>query len=151
MIREEIDRNYFFNNDSIADASLPIPGIINKSNQRVYIYLAIVDMLQTYDSFKYIEQTLKKILDPNRHLQYSVIEPDEYEKRIKKFLFEHVFIDAGDDFPWNITEVSKPVANINHQSIGNNVKTKKKTSLRTRSHSLERQNSNSKIIIKFRL
>ena len=57
-------------------------------------------MLQTYDHFKVLDQTYRKLTNPNRHLEYSVIGPDEYEKRINQFLFEQVFTDAQDDFPW---------------------------------------------------
>ena len=89
MIKEKIDSNFFFHNDTVGCTSLPIPGIINQTNQRVYIYLLIVDMLQTYDSVKHIEQTFKKIKNPHRHLQYSVIEPDEYEKT-----FSQIFIST---------------------------------------------------------
>jgi hypothetical protein len=117
MLNEKFDTDLFYNNNLIAQSALPIPGIINKTNQRVYLYLAIVDMLQTYDSFKCIEQTFKKITDPYRHLQYSVIEPDSYEKRIIKFLFDKVFVDAEDDFPWTIIDHTKPVADMNNESI----------------------------------
>ncbi|CAF3375422.1 unnamed protein product [Rotaria sp. Silwood2] len=114
MLQKTIDMNLYYNNDSIAHATLPIPGIINKRNQRVYIYLALVDMLQPYDSCKLINQTFRKITDPRRHLEYSIIHPDDYEKRINQFLFEHVFIDAKDDFPWMVTNSIKPVADLNN-------------------------------------
>jgi hypothetical protein len=149
MLDEKIDTNLYYNNDSIAYASLPIPGIINQSNQRVYIYLAFVDMLQTFDSFKLLDQTFRKLTDPNRHLEYSVIEPDDYEKRINQFLFEQVFIDAEDDFPWAITDVSKPVADINNEFIENKESNQRKNSNRRRPHSIERENSNT--VVEFRL
>jgi hypothetical protein len=107
MIDEKVDMNLCYNNDPIAYKSLPIPGIINKTNQRVYLYFAFVDMLQTFDSFKLLDQTFRKLTDFNRHLEYSVIESDEYEKRINQFLFEHVFIDAQDDFPWATNDVNE--------------------------------------------
>ena len=103
MLNEQLDHNLYYHDDMIAYASLPIPGIINGTNQRVYLYLAIVDMLQTFDSFKLLDQTFRKLTDYNRRLEYSVIEPDEYEKRINSFLFEYVFIDAKDDFPWPVS------------------------------------------------
>ncbi|CAF0955667.1 unnamed protein product [Adineta steineri] len=120
MIGENIDRNLYYNNDNIAHAALPIPGLVYENNQRVYIYLAIVDILQTYDSFKYIEQSLKKITDPSRRMQYSVVDPITYEKRIIKFLFNSVFVDAGDSFPWPRIEISIPNADIQNQSEENN-------------------------------
>ena len=138
-----IDAAMYYGSDALAQVSLPIPGIINNSNQRVYLYLAIVDMLQTYDSFKFLDQTFRKLTDPTRHLQYSVIEPEDYEKRINQFLFEHVFTDADDDFPWAITDVSKPVANL--QATPKRTKTR----LHRRARSTERKDSNS--IIEFRL
>ncbi|CAF0772207.1 unnamed protein product [Adineta ricciae] len=150
MLDACIDTNLYYNNDSVAYASLPIPGIINKSNQRVYIYLAFVDMLQTFDNFKLIDQTFRRITDPNRHLEYSVIEPDDYEKRINQFLFEHVFIDAKDDFPWAITDVSKPVAKINNtETCGNRTFTEQQNFTKRRSHSTEHENSSS--VLEFRL
>jgi hypothetical protein len=144
MLKEKIDTNFYYNNDSIANLTLPIPGIINKSNQRVYLYLAIIDMLQTYDSIKYIERTLKKIWDYTRHQEYSVIEPDEYEKRIIKFLFENIFIDAGDDFPWNVDKINQPIVKINNESI-ENIHTD------TFPHLTESKNSCLKDMIQFRL
>ncbi|CAF1335017.1 unnamed protein product [Adineta steineri] len=149
MLNISIDTNLYYNNDSIAYESLPIPGIINKSNQRVYIYLAFVDMLQTYDSFKLLDQTFRKLTDRNRHLEYSVIEPDDYEKRINEFLFQNVFIDAQDDFPWAITDVSKPVADIDNQFIENKISNQRKNYTQRRPHSMERQNSSS--VLEFRL
>ena len=106
------DLETYYECDRVAQVTLPIPGIINATNQRVYLYLAIVDMLQTYDSFKFLDQAFRKLTDHTRHLQYSVIEPDDYEKRINQFLFEEVFVDAQDDFPWAITDLSKPVADL---------------------------------------
>jgi hypothetical protein len=144
MIDEKIDTNLYYDHDSIAYATLPIPGIVNNSNQRVYLYLAIVDMLQTYDKMKFIEQT-------NRHLQYSVIEPDNYEKRILQFLFDTVFVDAGDDFPWNTTEISPSIADINNESLENNRNINKKKSSSTSQHSTECEHSSSNDIINFRL
>ncbi|CAF2836834.1 unnamed protein product [Rotaria sp. Silwood2] len=149
ILQENIDMNLYYYNDSIARATLPIPGIINKSNKRVYIYLAIVDMLQTFDSVKFIDQTLRKITDPGRYLEYSVIDPDDYEKRINEFLLKHVFIDAKDDFPWDITNVSKPVAHLNNIRVKKKKSDEEKTSIRTRSHSLQREISNT--IVEFRL
>ncbi|UJR22155.1 hypothetical protein I4U23_025219 [Adineta vaga] len=150
MLDVRTDTNLYYNNDSVAFASLPIPGIINRSNQRVYIYLVFVDMLQTFDNFKLLDQTFRRLTDHTRHLEYSVIEPDEYEKRINQFLFQHVFVDAEDDFPWSIKEVSKPVANINTESIENKTFNQRKEDYtRIRPHSIERENSNS--IVEFRL
>ena len=73
------------------------------------------------------------------------------KKRFLKFLFQHVFINAEDDFPWNITQVSRPVANLTNQNGENNTNLPKKTLQRIRSHSLERQNSNSNSVIDFRV
>lgn len=119
MIGEEVDRNLYFARDRVAHASLPIPGLINRSNQRVYLYLSIVDILQKYDTIKTVEQLMKKITDPSRCLQYSVIEPREYEQRIMKFLFETVFIDGGDDFCWPVSEPMTPVASTSSEPGGN--------------------------------
>lgn len=114
ILEETFNQELFYRNDRIAAMTFPIPGLINPSNQRVYIYLAIVDMLQTYDNFKHLEQTLKKITDYSRHLQYSVIEPEEYEKRFVRFLFEEVFHDAGEDFPWNSPGETSPSIDSDH-------------------------------------
>jgi hypothetical protein len=149
MLNEKIDTNLYYNDDSIANKSLPIPGIINQSNQRVYLYLAFVDMLQTFDNFKFLDQTFRKLTDPNRHLEYSVIEPDDYEKRINQFLFDHVFIDANDDFPWAITDVSKPVADINNQGLNHKEINQRKTHKHRRRHSIEADSPDA--ILEFRL
>ncbi|CAF1280841.1 unnamed protein product [Rotaria magnacalcarata] len=106
MLHEKIDEDLFFNDDAIARSTLPIPGIINKSDQRVYLYFAIIDMLQEYDTRKSLEQKLKQMTNPNHQSQGSVIEPDEYEKRFLNFIFQSVFIDAGDDFSWARTGTS---------------------------------------------
>jgi hypothetical protein len=135
MLDEQIDKNLYYDDDTIAHASLPIPGIINQTNQRVYLYLAFVDMLQTFDSFKLIDQTFRKLTRHDRHLEYSVIEPDGYEKRINQFLFERVFIDAKDDFPWAITAVSKSVAEINNEDFDN------KNNIGQHHHTIEREQS----------
>lgn len=116
ILEETSNHELFYRNDRIAAMTFPIPGLINHSRQRVYIYLAIVDMLQTYDNFKHLEQTLKKITDYSRHLQYSVIEPDEYEKRFVRFLFEDIFHDAGEDFPWHYPEEISPSIDSDHPS-----------------------------------
>ncbi|CAF4574718.1 unnamed protein product [Rotaria sp. Silwood2] len=146
MIRENIDTNLFYNNDPVASASLPIPGIINNSDQRVYLYLCIIDMLQPFDCRKSLEQKFKKLTDPNRHHQYSLIEPDEYEKRLLKFLFEKVFIHAGDDFPWPLTDVNDPVTDTNNELSIENKRPIKKNRIRRRQHSIQhRKNSTSNI------
>ena len=109
ILEQAVDCEFFYGRDQIATMTSPIPGLINPNNQRVYIYLTIVDMLQTYDNYKHLEQTLKKITDHSRHLEYSVIEPDEYEKRFIKFLFEDVFHDAGTNFPWTNNNEHSPI------------------------------------------
>jgi hypothetical protein len=106
-------------------------------------------MLQTFDSFKLMDHTFRKLTDYNRHLEYSVIEPDEYEKRINQFLFEHVFIDANDDFPWAITDVSKSVAEINNEEWDNKEINQRKPAIRRRPHSIERENSETIIELRF--
>ncbi|CAF3230008.1 unnamed protein product [Rotaria socialis] len=93
----------FFSSHPVPRGALP--GIINKSDQRVYLYFAIIDMLQEYDSRKSLEQKLKQMTNPNHQSQGSVIEPDEYEKRFLNFIFQSAFIDAGDDFSWARTLV----------------------------------------------
>lgn len=115
ILYENIDKDFFYNNDAIARASLPIPGIVNKERHRVYIYLAIIDMLQAYDTRKALEHRLKQLTNPNFQIEGSVIESEEYEKRFLNFLFQSVFIDAGDDFPWDTT---------NDQSVKDYVNTK---------------------------
>ncbi|UJR26984.1 hypothetical protein I4U23_008291 [Adineta vaga] len=117
MLGEKTDENLYYDKNEIACRTLPIPGIINRSNQRVYLYFAIIDILQTYDCMKSMEHLIKKITDPNRRLQYSVIDSHEYEKRIMKFLFESVFINAGDSFPWYSIRTSTSVANNDNNSI----------------------------------
>ena len=151
MLDERINTNLYYNNDAVAFASLPIPGIVNGTNKRVYLYLAIVDMLQTYDSFKLIEQTMKKITDPSRSNQYSVIEPDEYAKRFVKFLFGSVFVDAGDDFPWTITNLSKTVLDSRSQPVVHSTPVNRKHHHRHRPHSIERDSLESNEAIEFRL
>ncbi|CAF4113541.1 unnamed protein product [Rotaria sp. Silwood2] len=141
MVNEKIDMNLYYNNDSIAHQTLPIPGVINKSNKRVYIYLALVDMLQTFDNFKHIDQTFRKLTNYDRHLEYSVIEPDEYEQRFNQFLFEYVFIDAANDFPWAINDVSKTVADINHGTTENKKIKERKNHTRQHPHSIEQTES----------
>ncbi|CAF4782836.1 unnamed protein product, partial [Rotaria sp. Silwood2] len=116
----------------------------------VYIYLALVDLLQTFDSCKLIDQIFRKIRDPSKHVEYSVIDPDDYEKRINQFLFEHVFIDAKGDFPSMITNLSKPVADLNNNKCVKKKKSDEKTtSLRKRRHSFQREISNT--VLEFRL
>ncbi|CAF1068890.1 unnamed protein product [Adineta ricciae] len=110
MLGDKLDTSVYYNNDRIASVSLPIPGVVNRNNQRVCLYLAIIDILQTYDCMKSMEHLLKTITDPNRRRQYSVVDPNEYERRIMKFLFETVFINAGDSFPWPIMDINTSVA-----------------------------------------
>ena len=62
--------------------------------RRVLLYPAFIDCLQTYDNFKYIQNILQNIRDRKRSAEYSVIHPDEYEKRLLRFLFDKVFIDS---------------------------------------------------------
>lgn len=146
MLNENVDEKLFYQDDSIADASLPIPGIINKTSKRVFIYLAIVDTLQSFDSLKSMESRINRFTNPTHHHEYSVIEPEEYAKRIVKFLFEHVFIDAGDDFPWHITHISKPIANIDNKLVE---RRKHFTHQRSRSVEHEKSVPASPIILRF--
>jgi hypothetical protein len=143
MLNEQIDKNFYYADDTIAHASLPIPGIINHNNQRVYLYLAFIDMLQTFDSFKLIDQAFRKLTNYDRHLEYSVIEPDDYEKRINQFLFERVFIDAKDDFPWNTINLNQSVVEINNEDSDN------KNNNQQNPHTIEREQSNT--VLEFRL
>jgi hypothetical protein len=143
LIGETDNLTSYLDDDKIARLTRPIPGIINGTNQRVYLYLLIVDMLQTFDSFKYLDQTFRKLTDYHRHLQYSVISPDEYEKRINRFLFEQVFTDACNDFPWTITDVSKTVDHIDASSINSNTTVMHRAHRRRRTHSIERETSKS--------
>ncbi|CAF4891815.1 unnamed protein product [Rotaria sp. Silwood1] len=119
ILNEKINMNLYYNNDSIAYATLPIPGIINGTNKRVYIYLALIDILQTYDTLRILDQTYRKLTDPDRHLEYSLVPPNEYQQRFHQFLFKDVFIDAKDDFPWAITDISKSVENIKNDIMDN--------------------------------
>ncbi|CAF1010081.1 unnamed protein product [Rotaria sordida] len=120
ILKEKINMNLYYNDDSIAYATLPIPGIINGTNKRVYIYLALIDILQTYDTLRILDHTFRKLTDSDRHLEHSLIPPNEYEQRFHQFLFKDVFIDANDDFPWDITDVSKCVADIKDEIMDNN-------------------------------
>lgn len=112
MIQESLDQQLFYDDDMIARTSLPIPGIINQTNQRVYLYMVFVDMLQTFDRIKVLDNTFRKLTDYNRRLEYSVIEPDEYEKRINHFLFEHVFIDAKEEFSWSVSSAQQSIVDV---------------------------------------
>lgn len=142
MLRENIDRDLYYNNDTVAYATYPIPGIVNHTNKRVYIYLALVDMLQTFDNFKHIDQTIRKLTDRNRHLEYSVIEPDNYEQRFNQFLFKDVFVDAQDNFSWDMADVSQPVADIDDKA--NKKKKRKKIKNWINAHSNPTDDSESK-------
>lgn len=146
MVHEPLDHNLFYHDDMIAHASLPIPGIINQTNQRVYLYMVFVDMLQTFDRIKVLDNTFRKLTDYNRRLEYSVIEPDEYEKRINNFLFEHVFIDAKEDFSWPVSPSHQPVV-----ENGNADVIKKKHRRRTHHHSEPVEDEQSDSILEFRL
>jgi hypothetical protein len=149
MLNEKLNMNLYYNDDPVACTSLPIPGIINKSNQRVYLYLVFVDMLQTFDGLKLLDQTFRKLTNHNKHLEYSVIEPEDYEKRINQFLFDHVFIDANGDFPWAITDISKDVAGIDNEGVNKKKINQHKTHTHRRPHSSERKSSDT--ILEFRL
>ncbi|CAF1164405.1 unnamed protein product [Rotaria sordida] len=112
MLKEKMNMNLYYNDDSIACATLPIPGIINGTNKRVYMYLVLIDILQTYDTLRILDQAYRKLTDHDKHLEYSLIPSNEYEQRFHHFLFKDIFIDANDDFPWAINDVSKSVADI---------------------------------------
>ncbi|CAF4011507.1 unnamed protein product, partial [Adineta steineri] len=51
--------------------------------------------------------------------------------------------------PWAITDVSKPVADIDNQFIENKISNQRKNYTQRRPHSMERQNSSS--VLEFRL
>lgn len=129
IIDQNFDRTFFYNQDLVAFNTWPIPGIINGTNQRIYIYLSLIDILQTYDFMKQFEQTLHRIKNPLNHHQYSVVEPDDYEKRFIKFLFGNVFIKSQDDFAWHMKQRSQTT-----------IEKENKTKIQPRrSRSLERQ------------
>ena len=138
-----VDLTSFYDTDPVALSTFPIPGIINQTNQRVFLYLAIVDLLQTFDIVKYLDRTIRKLTDPLHHKLYSVIEPDDYEKRFDQFVFEQVFIDAENDFPWAINDLSPTVMKSVEQLK------RKRQNRHRRAHSCERQSSEN--VIEFRL
>lgn len=142
MIGDPIDTSKFYLNDPIAQQTKPIPAIVNQTNERVYLYFAIVDMLQTFDSVKLLDQTLRRFTDRQRRFEYSVIASDDYEIRFNQFLFEKVFTDAQDDFPWNFIDVSQTIDL-------STVKKEKSKKLRRRPHSIERQMSGSIVESRF--
>ncbi|CAF3415746.1 unnamed protein product [Rotaria sp. Silwood1] len=82
-----------FSDDTMATAFLGIPGVTH-DGKRVLLYPAIIDCLQTFDNFKRMQHTIQNIRDRKRSSEYSVIHPDEYEKRLIRFLFDKVLIDS---------------------------------------------------------
>ncbi|CAF0916527.1 unnamed protein product [Adineta ricciae] len=82
-----------FTGNTMASSLLGIPGLTHDGH-RVLLYPALIDCLQTFDYFKRVQHTLQNLRDPKRGAEYSVIQPDEYEKRILRFLFEKVFVDS---------------------------------------------------------
>ncbi|UJR33051.1 hypothetical protein I4U23_020510 [Adineta vaga] len=82
-----------FSDDKMANSLLGIPGVTHDGH-RVLLYPAFIDCLQTFDNFKRMQHAIQNIRDPKRGAEYSVIHPDEYEKRILRFLFDKVFIDS---------------------------------------------------------
>ncbi|CAF1291748.1 unnamed protein product [Rotaria sordida] len=82
-----------FNDNMMASSLLGIPGVTH-DGRRVLLYPAIIDCLQTFDNFKRMQYAIQNIRDPKRGSEYSVIHPDEYEKRLIRFLFDKVFIDS---------------------------------------------------------
>ncbi|CAF2865571.1 unnamed protein product [Rotaria sp. Silwood2] len=103
ILKEKTYMNLYYSDGSIALATLPIPGIINGTNKRVYIYLALIDILQTYDAPRVLDHTFRKLTEPSTYLEHSLIPSNEYEQRFHKFLFKDIFTDAQDDFPWTLT------------------------------------------------
>ncbi|CAF0920356.1 unnamed protein product [Didymodactylos carnosus] len=83
-----------FDDILIAKQLLAIPGVTEKGH-RVLLYMVFIDILQTYDNFKYFQYMFQNLRDREHANQYSVISPDQYEQRLFEFLFEHVFIDSG--------------------------------------------------------
>ncbi|CAF3921185.1 unnamed protein product [Rotaria sp. Silwood2] len=82
-----------FTHNTMASSFLGIPGVTH-DGRRVLLYPAIIDCLQTFDNFKRMQHAIQNIRDPKRSSEYSVIHPDEYEKRLIRFLFDKVFIDS---------------------------------------------------------
>ncbi|CAF1015264.1 unnamed protein product [Adineta steineri] len=82
-----------FTDNTMATTLLGIPGVTHDGH-RVLLYPAFIDCLQTFDNFKRMQHAIQNFRDPKRGSEYSVIQPDEYEKRIIRFLFEKVFIDS---------------------------------------------------------
>ncbi|CAF1289827.1 unnamed protein product [Didymodactylos carnosus] len=87
-----------FDDVPAAKQLLAIPGVTEKGH-RVLLYVAFIDILQTYDNVKQFQHMLQNLRDRERKSQYRsvkrIVYPNEYEKRLTKFLFQRVFIDAG--------------------------------------------------------
>jgi 1-phosphatidylinositol-4-phosphate 5-kinase len=93
---------------------LGIPGVTHDGS-RVLLYPAFIDCLQTYDNFKHIQHVLQNIRDRKRSTEYSVIHPDEYEKRLIRFLFDKVFIDSKQTLNELFSDSYKSFSNIHNE------------------------------------
>ncbi|CAF4327227.1 unnamed protein product [Rotaria socialis] len=77
------------------DAQLAKTGGIpaqTADGQRVYLYVGIIDILQSYQLRKKLEHTFKSVLTDGS--QISVTHPRYYSGRYQKFLFNNVFKKA---------------------------------------------------------
>ncbi|CAF4732196.1 unnamed protein product [Rotaria sp. Silwood1] len=68
-----------------------IPAL-TADGQRVYLYVGIIDILQSYQLRKKLENKFKSVITDG--LQISVTHPSYYSERFQKFLFTNVFRKA---------------------------------------------------------
>ncbi|CAF4127449.1 unnamed protein product [Rotaria magnacalcarata] len=73
-----------------------IPAI-NEKGERILLFFGIIDILQTFDICKVMQQQYQTVENPDVVDARSIVAADFYADRFKKFVFERVFRPAEDE------------------------------------------------------
>ncbi|CAF0902150.1 unnamed protein product [Didymodactylos carnosus] len=88
----------------------------NEKGEHLLLFIAILDILQTFDICKVMQRQLQTIQDQSAVDNRSIVEPNFYAKRFKDFIFNDVFKQAIDEIDTHPFSLSSNVSH-NQQPI----------------------------------
>ncbi|CAF2212729.1 unnamed protein product [Rotaria magnacalcarata] len=73
-----------------------IPAI-NEKGEHLLVFFGIIDILQTFDICKVMQRHYQTVENPDVVKERSIVDAVFYAKRFKEFVFNRVFLPAGDE------------------------------------------------------